>query len=179
MQKRYPIYILLLIIALFFGCFAQEESGILVPIKNLPEGFKLLGIIDAETKGANITEEIQDFYGEEDIGLVNATVGKYQWGEMGVDYDAKITILQAQDEAHAIAAVSNYKSLDEWKMPPMVGVDRFSKAVVNGHEVLEIKDRVGQGLRYLYLWNKENVVVLVEGNGERSKSLELASCTGL
>ena len=30
-----------------------------------------------------------------------------------------------------------------------------------------------------YLWNNKNIVVLVDGNSDRSKSLELASATGL
>ena len=36
-----------------------------------------------------------------------------------------------------------------------------------------------KSIRYLYLWNKGNVVALVEGNNDRSKSLELASASGL
>jgi hypothetical protein len=85
-----------------------------------------------------------------------------------------------QDEEGAKAAVANYKALPEFENPPYKGIDRFSTAIVNGHEVTEIRDAVGdKSLRYLYLWNNDSTVVLVEGNGDRSKSLELASATGL
>jgi len=39
---------------------------------------------------------------------------------------------------------------------------------------------MGDGsVRFLYLWNVENIVLLVEGNQDRSQSMELASATGL
>lgn len=129
-----------------------------------------------------MTEEIEDFYGTEDIGIEpsNATVGVYRWGEPGESYDAKVTLIVLEDAESAEAAISNYRSLPEFKNPPYKGIDRFSTAIVNGHEVVEIRDAVGgNSLRYLYLWNNGGTVVLVEGNGDRGRSLELASATGL
>jgi len=117
--------------------------------------------------------------GDEDIGTVKATVGKYQWGEMGKDYDARVTVIDCESEENAQTAVSNYIAQPEFEKPPFVGVDRFSTAVVNGRQVTEIRDKVGKELKYLYIWNDGSRVVLVEGNGDRANSLELASATGL
>jgi hypothetical protein len=161
---------------------AQEKtySALSVPTKNLPEGFKLAAVETESTKGVNMTEEIKDFYGAKDIGQVNATLGRYWWGEPGTTYDAKITLISLTDESHAQAAISNYISQPDFKMPPFRGIPRFASAVVNGHNVTEIRDAVGDNnLRYLYIWNNKNIVILVEGNGDRSKSLELASITDL
>lgn len=183
MMLRSIIYLLFISFVLLAvsGCVAEETSGSpAVPEDNLPAGFSLLAVKTASTQGVNITEEIEDFYGAEDIGPANATVGIYTWAPIGEGYDSKITLIQLQDEEHAKAAIANYKSLPEFKNPPYKGIDRFSTAIVNGHEVTEIRDAVGENrLRYLYLWNSSSTVVLVEGNGDRSKSMELASATGL
>ena len=76
--------------------------------------------------------------------------------------------------------MSNYVSQPDFQTPPYKGIPRFSYALVNDHNTTEIRDAVDDNsLRYLYLWNNGNIVVLVEGNGDRSMSLELASATGL
>lgn len=170
-----------LVLMATLGCVAQNITGLpSVPTNNLPEGFKLAGIETESTKGVNMTDEIRDFYGAEDIGDVNATVGRYWWGDPGTTYVSKITLISADDEAHARAAISNYMSQPDFKTPPYKGIPRFSSALVNGHNTTEIRDAVeDSALRYMYLWNKGNIVVLAEGNGDRSKSLELASATGL
>lgn len=162
-------------------CMAEDTAGSpAVPKDNLPAGFSLLAVKTATTQGVNMTEEIEDFYGAEDIGPANATVGIYTWAPMGEGYDSKITLIQLQDEAHAKAAIANYKAQPEFKNPPYQGIDRFSTANVNGRVVTEIRDAVGENrLRYIYLWNSSSTVVLVEGNGDRSKSIELANATGL
>ena len=176
----YLLFISTVLIALPL-CMAEENAtAISVPKDMLPAGFTLLAIKDKSTQGVNITDEIVDFYGAKDIGPANATIGIYKWGEPGTTYDAKVTLLSMEDEEHAKAAISNYMSLPEYQKPPYKGIDRFSTAIINGHEVTEIRDAVGdKGLRYLYLWNNGNTVVLVEGNGDKSKSMELASATGL
>jgi hypothetical protein len=187
MKSRNIIYVLFILIALSAAsiCAAEETAdsataSATVPEDNLPAGFSLLAVNTASTQGINMTEEIEDFYGAEDIGPANATVGIYTWGELGKSYDAKVTLISLEDVECAEAAISNYKSLPEFKNPPYRGIDRFSTATVNGHEVTEIRDAVGgTSLRYIYLWNNGSTVVLVEGNGDRSKSLELASATGL
>ncbi len=163
---------------------AQEDAGNAtmqsVPTENLPGGFDFLAMKNASTVGVNITEEIIDFYGDEDIGPANATIGIYTWAPIGETYDAKITLLSLQDEAQAKAAISNYKSLPEYKNPPYRGIDRFSTVTINGHEATEIRDATGDnGLRFLYLWNNDSNVVLVEGNSDRNDSMNLASATGL
>lgn len=162
------------------GCIAQENSTHSVPTANLPEGFKLIAVLNSSTQGINMTDEIKEFYGARDIGPVTAEEGKYQWGTPGQDYDAKVTVIDAEDEEHAKVAVSNYRSQPKFEKDPFKNVKRFSTAVVNGREVLEIRKTVRDNdIRFLYLWNNNNTVVLVEGNGDRSKSLELASSTGL
>lgn len=183
MPSRNINYILFISIALMAvsSCVAEETAdSSAVPKDNLPAGFSLLAVKTVSTQGVNMTEEIKDFYGAEDIGPANATVGIYTWAPLGEGYDSKITLIQLQDEEGAKAAVANYKALPEFENPPYKGIDRFSTAIVNGHDVTEIRDAAGgKSLRYLYLWNNGNTVVLVEGNGDRSKSLELASATGL
>ncbi|MCX8207946.1 MAG: hypothetical protein N3G75_09005 [Methanothrix sp.] len=155
-----------------------------VPTENLPAGFKLLGVIDANTTGVNISEEIIDFYGARDIGSVkDVSIGKYIWGEMGVDYDAKITILSLESDGYAMAAYENYRSREEFKYPPVKGIDRFANVTINGHYALEIRDMVrdlrGPSIRLLYLWTNSSSVVLVEGNSSRESSMALAAATGM
>jgi hypothetical protein len=185
MRFSYAIYALFtaLVLVAASGCIAQENSigtAHPVPTTNLPEGFKLIAVLNNTTQGINMTDEIEDFYGTRDIGPVTAEEGKYQWGTPGVDYDAKVTIIEAQDEEHAKVAVSNYRSQPAFEKDPFKNVKRFSTAVVNGHEVLEIRKVVrSNDIRFLYLWNNNNTVVLVEGTGDRSRSLELASATAL
>ncbi|MDD1752559.1 MAG: hypothetical protein LUQ38_05650 [Methanotrichaceae archaeon] len=169
-----------------FGSEKISEFGI--PEDNLPAGFKLLAIKTNSTPGVNITEDINEFFGAENIGPSEAVIGVYIWGPLGQAYDAKITLINLTDEKHAQAAITNYRSQSKYQKPLYNRVDRgkedrFAKAIVNGHEVLEIRDvvdTVGLGdVRYLFLWNNNATVVLVEGNNDRSKSLELASATKL
>ena len=80
-----------------------------VPRENLPEGFKLLAALPEMDGSVNMTDYIKDFYGSEDIGPANASVGIYQWGKPGENYDAKITLIRLSDEEHARAAVSNFQ----------------------------------------------------------------------
>jgi len=171
------IFLLLLPIC---GCVDEKsnEVSVSVPTDNLPQGFKLLAVIDKDTKNINISEEIEDFYGSRDIGPVNATIGKYQWAPLGQAFDAKITLIETESPEMASAAAENYKSLEEYQKPPAQGVDRFSTAIVNGHEVTEIRDRAQGGLRYMFLWTRENLLILVEGTNDRAQSLELANATG-
>jgi hypothetical protein len=151
-----------------------------MPMKNLPEGFKLLTVQTASTQGVNMTDEVVDFFGSKDIGPWNATKGIYIWAPLGQGYDSKITLLMLSDEEHAKAAISNYMSQSKYQLPPYRGIDRFSSAIINGHNTTEVRDTAREdSLRFLYLWNNGNTVVLVEGNDTRSKSMELASATGL
>jgi hypothetical protein len=180
-RNIYCVLFISIVLLALSGCIAEEiADGAAVPKDDLPTGFSLLAIKTASTQGINITEEIEDFYGKEDVGPLNATVGIYRWGEPGEGYDAKITQIVLEDVESAKAAIANYRSLPEFENPPYKGIDRFSTAIVNGHEATEIRDAVGENsLRYLYLWNNGGTVILVEGNGDRSQSLELASATGL
>jgi hypothetical protein len=179
MRKEF-VTIFAMAVLLATGCMDREEisSDFGLPTDDLPEGFKLIAVLNDSTPGVNMDNEIEDFRGHEDIGKVKATVGIYQWGDWG-DYDARVTIIECDSFGHAQAAISNYLSHPKFENPPFKGVDRFSNAIVNGHEVTEIRDRVGDDIRYLYIWNDENIVVLVEGNSDRAKSLELASATRL
>jgi hypothetical protein len=127
-----------------------------------------------------MTDYIKDFYGSEDIGPANASVGIYQWGKPGEDYDAKITLIRLSDEEHAGAAVSNFENQETYQNLLARGVSIFGNATINGHGALEIKDiRGDNSFRYLYLWNTGSIVALVEGNSNKNQSLELASATGL
>lgn len=154
-----------------------------VPRDNLPEGFKVLAVMNSSTEGVNITDEISDFYGPLEIGEVNATVGKYLWGVPGVDWDAKVTVLQLSSPEHAQAAYDNYRNLEDYKYPPAKDVERFANATVNGHPALEIRDLVentrGSFIRLMYLWTNQSTVVLAEGNYLQNQSLALAEATAL
>jgi hypothetical protein len=166
---------------------SEKISGLGIPEDNLPAGFRLLAIKTNSTPGVNITEEINEF-GAENIGPFEAVIGIYKWEPLGQAYDAKITLINLTDEKHARAAITNFRSQPEYRKPlysrvDRSKIDRFAKAIVNGHEVIEIRDvvdTVGLGdVRYLFLWNNNATVILVEGNNDRSKSLELASTTKL
>jgi len=187
MRPKGIIYILFISVLLASSTVCLAESAAnstlanpVVPKENLPEGFKLIAALPEMDPHVNMTDYITNFFGAKDIGKTNVSVGIYQWGKIGETYDAKITLIQLQDEKCAEAAVSNYMSLPEFQKPPFRGVDRFSSAIINDHNATEIrKDVGGTGLRYLYLWKNGDVVVLVEGNDDNGKSRDLASATGL
>ena len=175
------------------GCLAKEpgasasaspsSSNLSLPTANLPEGFKLLAVLPGENSNLNMTDYINGFYGPEEIGPTNVSVGIYKWKNADGSYnldDAKITLIRLSDEAHAKAALSNFKSQNTYKKLLARNVPIFGNATVNDHEALEIKDIKGDNtFRFLYLWNAGNIAILVEGNGDRSQSLELASASGL
>ncbi|OPY55280.1 MAG: hypothetical protein A4E49_00476 [Methanosaeta sp. PtaU1.Bin112] len=173
------------------GCLAKDPgaaaspstSNPAIPTANLPEGFKLLAVLPGENSNLNMTEYIEEFYGPEDIGQANVSVGIYKWKNEDGSYDnddAKITLIELSDEDHAKAALSNFKSQDDYQRLLARNLPIFGNATVNGHGALEIKDIKGDNsIRYLYLWNAGNIAILVEGNGDRSRSLELASASGL
>jgi hypothetical protein len=82
------------------------------------------------------------------------------------------------DKEHALAAISNFKS--QYNDMLKRGLPLFENATINGHEALQIKDvRGDNSIRYLYLWNVDNLVILVEGNNDKNQSVELATATGL
>lgn len=174
-----------LVLASSAGCLAKDPAGAstanpAVPTENLPEGFKLLAALPEMDNSVNMTDYIEDFYGSEEIGPANTTVGIYQWGKPGESYDAKITLIQLSDEEHARAAVSNFKSQETYQNQLARKLPIFGNATINGHETLEIKDiRGDNSFRYLYLWNTGSIVALVEGNNNKNLSMELAGVTGL
>lgn len=155
-----------------------SAASLTVPRENLPQGFKLLAALPEMDNSVNMTDYIEDFNGEKDIGPANVSVGIYQWSEPGKSYDAKITLIQLSDEDKADDAISNFKS--QYDKMLARGLPIFSNATVNGHESLQIKDiRGDNSIRYLFLWNSNSLVTLVEGNDNRNQSLELAEATGL
>ncbi len=172
-----------LVLASAIGCLADDSKGpaalnVAVPREDLPEGFTLLAALPEMDSRVNMTDYIEDFYGDLDIGPANSSVGIYQWGEPRGPYDAKITLIQLTDEENANNAVSNFKS--QYDELAARGLPVYGNATISGHEALEIRDRLGDNsIRYLYLWNKEALVVLVEGNGNRNQSLELAGAAGI
>jgi len=172
-----------LVLASSIGCLARDTAGtpeanLAIPRDNLPQGFKLLAVLPEMDNSVNMTDYIEDFYGDLDIGPANVSVGIYQWGELGQSYDAKVTLIQLADEENANKAISNFKS----QYDDMVarGLPIFSNVTINGHESLQIKDIMGDNsIRYLFLWNTNSLVALVEGNQDLNQSLELAEATGL
>lgn len=195
MTMKNIICLLLISLALLAGagCLAKDQdasasaststSNLAVPTANLPDGFKLLAVLPGENSNLNMTDYITEFLGPDEIGQANVSVGIYKWKNEDGSYDlddAKITLIQLSDEQHAKAAISNFKSQDDYKRLLAKKVPIFGNATVNGHEILEIKDVKGDNtIRFLYLWNVGNTTVLVEGNSDRSQSLELASASGL
>ncbi|MBN1235016.1 MAG: hypothetical protein JW999_03090 [Methanotrichaceae archaeon] len=177
-----------LVLASSVGCLAKDPEGAptanpAVPKENLPEGFKLLAALPEMDSSVNMTNYITEFYGAEDIGPANTSVGIYKWKTMDGSYDirdAKITLIQLSDEEHARAAISNFKSQETYQKQLTKNLPIFGIVTVNGHETLEIRDIQGDNsIRYLYLWNTGSIAALVEGNQDRNQSLELASATGL
>ena len=176
-----------LVLASSIVCLAKETSGtaegnLAMPRENLPEGFKFVASLPDPDGRVNMTDEIEDFYGELDIGSIdpaNISVGIYQWDEPGLDsYDAKITMIQLSDEMKADNAISNFKS----QYDDMVarGLPILSNTTVNGLPSLQIKDvRGDNSIRYLFLWKADGLVTLVEGNQYRNQSLELAEAMAL
>jgi hypothetical protein len=166
-------------------CLAKDLAGATtsnqaVPKENLPDGFKLLAALPEMDSSVNMTDYIKEFYGSEDIGPANTSVGIYQWGKPGESYDAKITQIQLSDEEHAKAAVSNFKNQKTYQDQLARGLPIFGNATINGHEALEIKDiRGDNSFRYLYLWNRGSIVALIEGNNNKNQSQELARASGL
>lgn len=166
-------------------CLAADNGSIVtanpsIPKVGLPEGFKLLAALPEMDPSVNMTDYITEFYGEKDIGTANVSVGIYQWGNPGESYDAKVTFIGLQDEEHAKAAISNFKSQKTYKDQLARGLPIFGNATINGHEALEVRDLRGDySFRYLYLWNAGNIVSFVEGNGDKNQSLMLANSTGL
>jgi hypothetical protein len=174
-----------LLLASSTSCQSEYRSGpsnanLSAPRENLPEGFKLLAALPDMDPRVNMTDYIKEFYGSKEIGPANVSVGIYQWGKPGESYDAKITLIRLSDEEQAKAAVSNFKSQKTYQNQLARGLPVFGNATVNGHMALEIKDLRGDSsVRYLFLWNAGSIVALVEGNNDRSQSLELANATGL
>lgn len=174
-----------LLLASSAGCLAKDPVGAAtanpaVPTENLPDGFKLMAVLPGVNSNLNMTDYIRGFYGSEDIGPANTSVGIYQWGKPGENYDAKITLIKLSDEEHARAAVSNFKSQETYLDQLARKLPIFGNATINGHDTVEIKDiRGDNSFRYLYLWNTGSIVALVEGNNDRSQSLELASASGI
>jgi hypothetical protein len=174
-----------LVLASSAGCLAKDPAGAstanpAVPKENLPEGFKLLAALPEMDSSVNMTDYIKHFYGSEDIGSANTSVGIYQWGKPGEAYDAKITLIQLSDEEHAKAAVSNFENQKTYQDQLARGLPIFGNATINDHGALEIKDiRGDNSFRYLYLWNTGSIVALIEGNNNKNQSLELANASGL
>ena len=170
------------------GCVAQEKAnsdslnGYLPQGKNLPEGFRLVVAVNNSTSGYNMAEEIVKFYGEKSIDPADAVVGIYCWGEPGIDYDAKVTVISLKDDEHAQAAVSDYLSNFKSNNPiKLLGnISLINPTTINGHDATEIGALLGDDtIRLLYLWSNKNLAVLVEGNCCRPISKEFASATGL
>ena len=166
------------------GCLAKETSGttdgsLTLPKEDLPEGFKFFTSLPDPDGRVNMTDEIEDFYGELDIDPVdptNISVGIYKWGDSVLD--AKITMVRFFDEEKADNAISNFKS--QYDEMVARGLPILSNATVNGHPSLQIKDvRGDNSIRYLFLWRAGSLVTLVEGNQDRNQSLDLAEAAPL
>jgi len=175
-----------LVLTSSIGCLAKDSAGAAdanpaIPKEGLPEGFKLVASLPDPDGRVNMTEEIEDFYGEADINPVdpaNISVGIYQWAEPGLDsYDARITTILLSDENKAENAISNFKS--QYDALVARGLPILDNATINGHPSLQIKDlREDNSFKYLFLWRSNSLVILVEGNQDRNQSLELAEATG-
>jgi hypothetical protein len=187
MRSKNVICILFISLLMAFStvCLAEDSASpatanLTIPKDGLPEDFKLLAVLPEMDPQVNMTTYIEEFYGDLDIGTANASVGIYQWGEPGENYDAKITLIRLMDEEHAKDAISNFKSQETYKDQLARGLPIFGNATVNGHEALEVKDIGGDNsIRYLYLWNNGSTVAFVEGTGDMDLSRMLANATGL
>jgi len=199
MKYWYPIAILLAAAALLAvsGCIAQEKQssstellGSIPQGKDLPEGFELLYIVNDEVNDTsknifqkNMTDEIERFYGERNVGNLKVVVARYR--QLGFDFDGKITIISSQDPGIAQAAVSNYISNFQKENPFLLpgNVSLIGEARIGSHRATEIKDIIeikGEDqITYSYLWSSGNMVVLVEGSPDREKSIAFAEAVKL
>jgi hypothetical protein len=171
------------------GCIATEKQststellGMIPQGNDLPEGFGLIYIandeVDDNSKNIlkkNMTEEIEKFYGEKNIGKVRAVKGWYR--QPGYEDDGLITIISSEDSALAQAAASNYISNFQRENHFMLpgNVSLIEEARIRNHDATEFKDPTGENvIRYAYLWSSGNLVVLVEGGPDREKSIAFA-----
>ena len=176
------------------GCIAQEKQssssellGLIPQGKDLPGGYKLIYIVNDEVNDTsknlfqkNMTDEIEMFYGEKDIGKVKAVVARYL--QPGFENDGKVTLISSQDPSLAQAAASNYISNFKKENPFLLpgNVSLVGEARVGNHDATEFKDIVGDNtIRYSYLWSSGNMVILVEGGPDREKSIAFAEAVKL
>lgn len=147
----------------------------MIPGDNLPGTFKLRAIIDENTSGINITEDILSMIsGNLSIGGTKAVQGIYSFD--GGLYDVYKTIIVCGDSLNAANAVENYKNHPRFEKPPSNTVSRFGKVTFNGHEATEVRTRSpAEDIRYGYVWSNGNLVIIVEpGTDDRQASMELA-----
>jgi hypothetical protein len=189
MKYWHPIAVLLIAAAILAvsGCIATEKQststellGMIPQGKDLPEGFELIYEANDEVSGGNIlkknmTDEIEKFYGEKNIGKVRAVKGWYR--QPGYEDDGLITIISSEDSALAQAAASNYISNFQRENHFMLpgNVSLIGEMKIGNHDATEFKDPTGENvIRYAYLWSSGNLVVLVEGSPDREKSIAFA-----
>jgi hypothetical protein len=191
-----PIAILLAAAAFLAvsGCIAQEKQksssellGSIPQGNGLPEGFELIYIVNDEVNDTsknifqkNMTDEIEMFYGEKNVGNLKAVVARYR--QPGFDSDGKITLISSQDQGLAQAAVSNYISNFKKEFPFQLpeNVSLIGEARIGNHDATELKDITGDNtFRYAYLWSSGNQVILVEGSPDRAKSIAFAEAVKL
>jgi hypothetical protein len=191
MKYQYSIAILLTAAAFLAvsGCIAADKQSTSTELlekipqgKDLPAGFELIyrANDEVDNKSSNIirinmTDEIEKFYGEKNIGKVRAVKGWYR--QPGYEDDGLITIISSEDSAMAQAAASNYISnfqrQNHFMLPGNVSL--IEEAKIGNHAATEFKDLTGENVvRYAYLWSSGNLVVLVEGSPDREKSIAFA-----
>jgi hypothetical protein len=198
-KKAICLLFISVVLTATLGCLAQDKAASnsatdlikYIPQGNkIPSGFEYILIennMQEDTAQnifkSNMTDEILGFYGNKTITPVNFALGRYR--QPDYSGDGKVTIIEMNDETSAQNAVSNYMANFQTENPFKLSgnVSLIGTATVNGHDVTEIKvpeyAEGGYIVKYDYLWANKNLLILTEGNPDRSKSMELASATGL
>jgi hypothetical protein len=198
-RKAICLLFISVVLTATLGCMAQDNAASnsatdlikYIPQGNkIPAGFEYIlienNMLEETTQNifkSNMTDEIGGFYGNKTIMPVNFALGRYKQSDYSGD--GKVTVIEMKDETSAQNAVSNYLANFQTENPFKLQGNQslIGAATVNGREVTEMRvpeyAEGGYLIKYDYLWANKNLVILTEGNPDRSKSMELASATGL
>ncbi|TFH44560.1 MAG: hypothetical protein E4G94_03510 [ANME-2 cluster archaeon] len=137
-------------------------SIIAQPVKNLPNGYELLGTYPDFSE-----------YDSNYENIINSSEGIYK----DQNYkDVYLDVLEFDTESNAINFIEEYKSRNK----PVTNEDIFSTITINGQSVTRMEtytiSKGTQEPRYSFFWNDNNYVYIVKSNSNLENSaLDLAT----
>lgn len=178
-MKKVSIIGASLILIVMLGCISQPPtppvtSGLeqYIPARDLPKNFKLVGIVN----NTSVAELVR---GESDVKVLSAVKGYYSIESAPVD--GYVLIVKCASPSDASNATKNFLALFP-EFPPNAPFSRLSSVSFNGHAATQIlgdhPDPNAQKFIYKYIWQKEDLVFIVNGSDEQQSSLKLAQLTG-